>query len=97
MSANWSVAVLLAAEFTFAVLFVRSLLGYLRRRDPLLRDITWVFAPPAVLFAINVADLLPGQIPAWVRLVSAAAPVTPPQPHVPAGARLVARAQWRRA
>ena len=50
MSVDWSPLVLLAAEFTFAVLFIRALSGYLRRRDPLQRDVTLVFAPCTMLF-----------------------------------------------
>jgi signal transduction histidine kinase/CheY-like chemotaxis protein len=65
MRTDWSLLILFAAEFTFAALFLRALFRYLHRRDPLQRDITWVFGPPAVLFVANMADLLPGQMPRW--------------------------------
>jgi signal transduction histidine kinase/CheY-like chemotaxis protein len=57
MLKDWSVLVLLTAEFTFAVLFLRALLRYLHRRDPLQRDITWVFAPTSVLLVGHLALL----------------------------------------
>src|SRR5688500_14215067 len=66
MGTDWSLVVLFAAEMTFAALFVRSFSGYLRRRDPLQRDITWVFLPPTVLFVASVAEALPGRLPAWI-------------------------------
>ncbi|AEV88087.1 integral membrane sensor hybrid histidine kinase [Actinoplanes sp. SE50] len=55
MSVEWSRLVLLAAELTFAVLFLRALGGYLRHRDPLRRDVALVFAPCTLAFC---ADLL---------------------------------------
>ena len=59
--------VLLAAEFTFAVLFVRALLSYLHRRDPLQRNVTLVFAPCMVLFCVDVARRINGgPFPTWV-------------------------------
>jgi signal transduction histidine kinase/DNA-binding response OmpR family regulator len=58
MRIDWSSLVLLAAEFTFAVLFLRALLGYLRRRDPLQRDVALVFTPCMVLFCVDVARRL---------------------------------------
>src|SRR3954468_18572473 len=66
MDPRWSSLILLAAECVFAVLFVRALLGYLRRRDPLQRDVTLIFAPCAVLFAVDLAGrLLDGPSPGW--------------------------------
>ena len=51
----------------FAVLFLRALLGYLRRRDPLQRDVTLVFAPCTVLFCVDIARRLNhGNLPTWV-------------------------------
>ncbi len=58
MRVDWSSLVLFAAEFTFAVLFLRALFGYLRRRDPLQRDVTLVFAPCTMLFLVDVARRL---------------------------------------
>jgi signal transduction histidine kinase/DNA-binding response OmpR family regulator len=65
MSSTWSRLILQVAEATFAALYLRALFRYLHRRDPLQRDITWVFAPPAVLFVIEIAGLLPGPLPHW--------------------------------
>jgi signal transduction histidine kinase/DNA-binding response OmpR family regulator len=70
MGAEWSQLVLLAAEFTFAVLFLRALLWYLRRRDPLQRDITWVFAPCTVLFYVDVVRRVANPLPDWVSAVT---------------------------
>jgi signal transduction histidine kinase/CheY-like chemotaxis protein len=70
MGAEWSQLVLLAAEFTFAVLFLRALLWYLRRRDPLQRDITLVFTPCTVLFYVDVLRRLTGPLPDWVGAVT---------------------------
>ncbi|GIF10388.1 response regulator [Actinoplanes teichomyceticus] len=53
MSVEWTRLVLLAAESTFAVLFLRALIGYLRRRDPLQGDVTLVFAPCALAFGVD--------------------------------------------
>ena len=54
MSVEWTRLVLLAAEVTFAVLFLRALRGYLRRRDPLQRDVTLVFAPCTLAFCVDL-------------------------------------------
>jgi signal transduction histidine kinase/DNA-binding response OmpR family regulator len=88
MGTDWSLVVLFAAELTFAALFVRSLYGYLRRRDPLQRDITWVFLPPTVLFASSVANAVPGLLPEWVSPVSVAILLTQPCFTVRLAARL---------
>src|ERR687885_173077 len=71
MSTDWSPLALLAAEFTFAVLFVRALLAYLHRRDPLQRNVTLVFAPCMVLFCVDVARRINGApFPTWVGVVT---------------------------
>ncbi|HEU4349987.1 MAG TPA: response regulator [Actinoplanes sp.] len=88
MGHDWSLAVLITAEFTFAVLFCRALVGYLRRRDPLQRDITWVFLAPAVLFAGNMVDLLPGPMPLWARQTTAVVMLAQPYLTVRLAARL---------
>jgi signal transduction histidine kinase/DNA-binding response OmpR family regulator len=88
MRIDWSLLILLAAEFTFAALFLRALLRYLHRRDPLQRDITWVFAPPAVLFVVHVANLLPGHLPPWVDSVTQMALLAQPYLTVRLAARL---------
>ncbi|MDI6097565.1 response regulator [Actinoplanes sp. NEAU-A12] len=73
MSVEWTRLVLLAAEVTFAVLFLRALLGYLRRRDPLRRDVTLLFAPFMLVFCVDVARLAGGAVPGWAGAVSAMA------------------------
>ncbi len=71
MSTDWSPLALLAAECTFAVLFVRALLAYLHRRDPLQRNVTLVFAPCMVLFCVDVARRINGEpFPTWVGVVT---------------------------
>ena len=79
MRADWSALVLLAAEFTFAVLFLRALFGYLRRRDPLQRDVTLVFLPCTVLFCVDVARPAPATAtcPTWVGAVTLDASCSP--------------------
>ncbi|HEU4349792.1 MAG TPA: response regulator [Actinoplanes sp.] len=94
MGTDWSVAVVLVAEFTFAVLFVRSLLRYLRRKDPLQRDITWVFAPPTLLFATSVARLLPGELPSPIRLFTITVLIAQPYLTVRLVARLRRVPRW---
>lgn len=54
MSAERTYPVLLAAEITFAVLFLRALVGWLRRRDPLQGDLTWLFGACAVVFFLDL-------------------------------------------
>lgn len=85
---RWSLLILLAAEFTFAVLFARTLLGYLRRRDPLQRDITWFFAPPSVLFVVQLSEALPGKLPVWFLGVSQTVLLAQPYLTVRLAARL---------
>ncbi|MFI1989283.1 response regulator [Actinoplanes sp. NPDC020271] len=71
MSDEWTRFVLLAAEITFAVLFVRALLGYLRRRDPLQGDLTLVFGPCALVFAVDLLWQTIGDKPAWTGALTA--------------------------
>ncbi|MFC7275219.1 sensor histidine kinase [Paractinoplanes rhizophilus] len=70
MPIEWSPLVLLAAEFTFAVLFLRALGGYLRRRDSLQGNVTLVFLPCAIVFGFDIARRMGGDVPAWAPLVS---------------------------
>jgi signal transduction histidine kinase/CheY-like chemotaxis protein len=60
----------LLVEALFALVFGWALVSYLRRRDPLLRDVTLVFAAVAVLFVLALVRELAGEPP---RLVSASA------------------------
>jgi len=94
MRTDWSLLILLAAEFTFAALFLRALLRYLHRRDPLQRDITWVFAPPAVLFVVDVAELMPGTLPHWVGVLAQTVLLAQPYLTVRLAARLRGVSRW---
>ena len=94
MRTDWSLLILLAAEFTFAALFLRALLRYLHRRDPLQRDITWVFAPPAVLIAAGVAGLLPGDLPHWAGALAQTVLLAQPYLTVRLAARLRSVPRW---
>ncbi|GAA4948321.1 response regulator [Actinoplanes utahensis] len=79
MSVEWTRLVLLAAEVTFAVLFLRALLAYLRRRDPLRRDVTLLFAPLMVAFCADMLRVANGGAqPRWLSAVSAAAVLSQP-------------------
>ena len=62
----------LVLEALFAAVFVRVLVGYLRRRDALQRDVVLMFSALAVLFALAVLRLVVGEPP---RLVTVAASV----------------------
>src|SRR4051812_34651383 len=93
MRHDWSLQILLAAEVTFGVLFVRSLLRYLRRRDPLQRDIAVVFVPPALLFAVNFIDLVT-DLPAGARLVSTVVLLAQPYLTVRLATRLRSVPRW---
>ncbi|MEU4626284.1 response regulator [Actinoplanes sp. NPDC023801] len=71
MSVEWSRLVLLAAEVTFAVLFLRALLAWRRTRDPLQRDVTLVFTPLMLVFCLDMARVANGTLPRWVSVVNA--------------------------
>ncbi len=64
--------VTLAVEALFAAVFVRVLVGYLRRRDALQRDVVLMFSALAVLFILAVLRQVVGEPP---RLVTVAASV----------------------
>ncbi|MBW6437959.1 response regulator [Actinoplanes hulinensis] len=72
MSFEWTRAVLLAAEITFAVLFLRALLAWRRRRDPLRRDVALIFAPFMVALCVDLLRLLFGPLPTAVNALNAA-------------------------
>src|SRR5687767_13550413 len=95
MRVDWSSLVLLTAEFTFAVLFLRALIGYLRRRDPLQRDVTLVFAPCTILFCVDIARRINGEaLPMWVNAVSLTALLAQPYLTVRLAARLRSVPVW---
>ncbi|GGQ44830.1 hypothetical protein GCM10010166_11740 [Couchioplanes caeruleus subsp. azureus] len=62
----------LVAEALFTAVFLRLLVGYLRRRDPLHRDVVVMFSAMAVLFVLAVLSQVVGEPP---RLVAVAASV----------------------
>ncbi|MEV0897392.1 response regulator [Actinoplanes sp. NPDC049802] len=78
MRLEWTRAVLLAAEITFAVLFLRALLAWARRRDPLQRDVALVFAPFLVALCVDLLRLAHGTLPNWVNIANAAALLAQP-------------------
>ena len=65
-------AITIAIELLFALVFVVSLLDYLRRRDPLSRDLVAVFGSVASLFVVQFIGLIFGSTPPWLAAASAA-------------------------
>src|SRR5215203_4356603 len=95
MRADLSPLVLLAAEFTFAVLFLRALFGYLRRRDPLQRDVTLVFAPCTILFCVDVTRRTDIELlPLWVNALTLTALMAQPYLTVRLAGRLRSVPVW---
>jgi signal transduction histidine kinase/DNA-binding response OmpR family regulator len=95
MSSDWSPLVLLAAELTFAILFVRALLVYLHGRDPLQRDVTLIFTPCMVLFCVDLTRRINnGSLPAWVSLVTLTLLLAQPYLTVRLARRLRAVPRW---
>jgi signal transduction histidine kinase len=94
MRIEWSPLILLAAEFTFAVLFLRALGGYLRRRDSLQGNVTLVFLPCTVVFCADIARRAGGEMPAWVTVVSTTALLAQPYLTVRLAARLRHVPRW---
>jgi signal transduction histidine kinase len=50
----------LVIEVLFALVFLHSLAGYLRRRDPVQRDLTLVFTPLTALLVLEVVRIVQG-------------------------------------
>jgi signal transduction histidine kinase len=94
MHVEWSALVLLAAEFTFAVLFLRALGGYLRRRDSLQGNVTLVFLPCTVVFCVDIARRAGSDLPMWVNLVSTTILLAQPYLTIRLAARLRAVPRW---
>jgi len=87
--------VLLLAELTFAVVFSRALLAYLRRRDPLQRDVMLVFTPCMLLFCVDVARRAAGgKLPPWVGVVTLTVLLVQPYLTVRLAARLRSVPHW---
>jgi signal transduction histidine kinase len=94
MRNEWSVHVLLAAELTFAVLFVRALRGYLHRRDPLQRDVLLVFLPCTLVFCVDVVRRLSGGLPTWIGIIATTVLLAQPYLTVRLAGRLRAVPRW---
>jgi signal transduction histidine kinase/DNA-binding response OmpR family regulator len=95
MSIDWSALVLLTAEFTFAVVFLRALIGYLRSRDPLQRDVTLVFAPCTALFVVDIARRINGEpLPPVIGALALTALLAQPYLTVRLAGRLRAVPAW---
>ncbi|MEV6851657.1 response regulator [Actinoplanes sp. NPDC051411] len=89
MPIGWSALVLLAAELTFTVLFLRALGGYLRKRDPMWRDVTLVFLPCTALFGVDLARRASGgNLPPWIGVTASAILLTQPYLTVRLAGRL---------
>jgi signal transduction histidine kinase/DNA-binding response OmpR family regulator len=65
-------AITIAIELLFALVFVASLIEYVRRRDPLSRDLVLVFGSVAALFVVQFVRLILGSTPPWLAAASAA-------------------------
>jgi len=63
-------AITLVIELLFAVVFVAVLAEYLRRRDPLSRDLVLVFGSVATLFVVQFIGIIFGSTPAWLAAAS---------------------------
>jgi signal transduction histidine kinase/DNA-binding response OmpR family regulator len=59
-------AITIAIELLFALVFIASLVDYLRRRDPLSRDLVAVFGAVAALFVVQFVGLIFGSTPRWL-------------------------------
>jgi signal transduction histidine kinase/CheY-like chemotaxis protein len=94
MSVFWSELITLTAEGLFAVIFLRALWSYLRRRDLLQRSVTLVFAPCTVLFLIDVVRRTVGPPPLWVSALSLTLLVAQPYLTVRLAGRLRHVPRW---
>src|SRR5436190_8010194 len=69
----WCVVVLtLIVEALFAAVFARVLVAYLRRRDPLQRDVAVMFSALAVLFVLELLRRVLGEPPQVVSSLASA-------------------------
>jgi signal transduction histidine kinase/DNA-binding response OmpR family regulator len=60
----------LFVEALFALIFAQALVAYLRRRDPVERDVMAVFTAAAMLFALDVLRRFVGEPPQALRVVA---------------------------
>ena len=56
----------LIVSLLFGLLFISAIIGYVRRRDPLSRDVMLIFGSVGMLFVIVGARVVIGSLPAWV-------------------------------
>ena len=63
-------ALTILIELLFALVFVAVLLDYLRRRDPLSRDLVLIFGSVATLFVVQLVGLIFGSTPPWLAAAS---------------------------
>ncbi|GAA2544298.1 hypothetical protein GCM10010435_10990 [Winogradskya consettensis] len=84
----------IAAECMFAALFLRAGLGYLRRRDPLQRDVTLIFLPCTLWFAVILLQPLDIVPPLWVTSITLAVLFAQSYLTVRLAARLRAVPRW---
>jgi signal transduction histidine kinase/DNA-binding response OmpR family regulator len=56
----------LVSSGLFVLLFISTVIGYLRRRDALSRDVMLIFASVGVLFVLFGARVVIGSLPDWV-------------------------------
>ncbi|GAA2622635.1 sensor histidine kinase [Paractinoplanes durhamensis] len=95
MRVEWSVLVLLAAEFTFTVLFLRALGGYLLRRDSLQGNVTLVFLPCTVFFGVDIARRINGgTLPMYIGIATTTILLAQPYLTVRLAARLRGVPRW---
>src|SRR5947207_4962607 len=59
-------------EALFTVVFIASLIDYVRRRDVLSRDLVAVFGSVSALFVVQFVGLVFGSTPPWLASASAA-------------------------
>src|SRR4051812_37800920 len=62
--------ILVTSLFTLVLSWVSW--GYLRRRDPLLRDVMWMFASVAMLFVLGLVRAVVGRPPGAVTMLAIA-------------------------
>jgi two-component system sensor histidine kinase/response regulator len=64
--------VILALEALFALVFVHAVVAFLRRRDPVQRDLLLVFSAVSALFVLQVFTTLRLEPPEWLGIVAVA-------------------------
>src|SRR5437773_1873429 len=61
----------LAIEVLFGLVFAGALITWVRRHDPLSRDVTLVFSGLAFFFALDLLGRVFGPMPGWLSVVAA--------------------------